>query len=307
MAPNKSTYPERTKKILRVTLLGSASNALLVLLKLFVGIVGHSSAMIAEAINSISDFLTDIIALIFIRISGKPQDKDHHYGHGKFETLASVVMAVVMISVGVLLLYNSILSIIGLGMGTLQLPRPSRLTLIVAFVSLLIKLFLYRYTYQWAGLLKSSALKAKALDHRSDTLALTAVLIGIAGAIFLDERWLFLEPLAAAVVSLFIIHMGWSVLRPAFNELTEERLSPEIEQEIEHLVLATPEVQGIRQLRTRSLGQGYAIEIDILVDGRMSVTEGHNITLIIEQELRHQYGAETHIAIHMEPAELPHL
>ena len=84
MAPNKSTYPERTKKILRVTLLGSASNALLVLLKLFVGIVGHSSAMIAEAINSISDFLTDIIALIFIRISGKPQDKDHHYGHGKF-------------------------------------------------------------------------------------------------------------------------------------------------------------------------------------------------------------------------------
>ena len=125
MAPNKSTYPERTKKILRVTLLGSASNALLVLLKLFVGIVGHSSAMIAEAINSISDFLTDIIALIFIRISGKPQDKDHHYGHGKFETLASVVMAVVMISVGVLLLYNSIISIIGLGMGRSSCPVPA--------------------------------------------------------------------------------------------------------------------------------------------------------------------------------------
>jgi len=137
-----------------------------------------------------------------------------------------------MISVGVLLLYNSIISIIGLGMGTLQLPRPSRMTLIVAFVSLLIKLFLYRYTYQWAGLLKSSALKAKALDHRSDTLALIAVLIGIAGAIFLGKRWLFLEPLAAGVVSLFIIHMGWSVLRPAFNELTEECLSPEIEGEM---------------------------------------------------------------------------
>ena len=279
MAPNKSTYPERTKKILRVTLLGSASNALLVLLKLFVGIVGHSSAMIAEAINSISDFLTDIIALIFIRISGKPQDKDHHYGHGKFETLASVVMAVVMISVGVLLLYNSIISIIGLWMGTLQLPRPSRLTLIVAFVSLLIKLFLYRYTYQWAGLLKSSALKAKAID----------------------ERWLFLEPLAAGVVSLFIIHMGWSVLRPAFNELTEECLSPEVEGEIMEIVLSTHRVEGIHRMRTRSIGGSYAIEIDLLVDGRMSVAEGHDITLIIERELRARYGTATHIAIHVEP------
>ena len=306
MAPNKSTYPERTKKILRVTLLGSASNALLVLLKLFVGIVGHSSAMIAEAINSISDFLTDIIALIFIRISGKPQDKDHHYGHGKFETLASVVMAVVMISVGLLLLYNSIISIIGLWMGTLQLPRPSRLTLIVAFVSLLTKLFLYRYTYQWAGLLKSSALKAKALDHRSDTLALIAVLFGIAGAIFLGERWLFLEPLAAGVVSLFIIHMGWSVLRPAFNELTEECLSPEVEGEIMEIVLSTHRVEGIHRMRTRSIGGSYAIEIDLLVDGRMSVAEGHDITLIIERELRARYGTTTHIAIHIEPSSHGH-
>ena len=294
MAPNQSTYPERTKKILRVTLLGSASNALLVLLKLFVGIVGHSSAMIAEAINSISDFLTDIIALIFIRISGKPQDKDHHYGHGKFETLASVVMAVVMISVGVLLLDNSIISIIGLWMGTLQLPRPSRLTLIVAFVSLLIKLFLYRYTYQWAGLLKSSALKAKALDHRSDTLALIAVLFGIAGAIFLGECWLFL------------IHMGWSVLRPAFNELTEECLSPEVEGEIMEIVLSTHRVEGIHRMRTRSIGGSYAIEIDLLVDGRMSVAEGHDITLIIERELRARYGTTTHIAIHVEPSSHGH-
>ena len=151
-------------------------------------------------------------------------------------------------------------------MGTLQLPRPSRLTLIVAFVSLLIKLFLYRYTYQWAGLLKSSALKAKALDHRSDTLALIAI-IGIAGAIFLDERWLFLEPLAAGVVSLFIIYMGWSVLRPAFNELTEECLSPEVEGEIMEIVLSTHRVEGIHRMRTRSIGGSYAIEIDLLVVG----------------------------------------
>lgn len=304
---SKRVYSERTKKIFRITILGSVTNALLVVLKLFVGIFGHSSAMIAEAINSISDFATDLIALVFIRISGKPRDEDHHYGHGKYETLASVVMASVMMGVGAVLLYRSSCTVIGLLSGHITRPQPSRLTLIIAIISLLLKTVLYRYTMRWACLLKSSALRAKALDHRGDTLALIAVLLGIAGAIYLGEGWLFLEPLAAALVSFFILRMGWSVLRPAFNELTEERLSPEIEQEIEHLVLSTPEVQGIRQLRTRSLGQGYAIEIDILVDGRMSVTKGHNITLIIEQELRTHYGAETHIAIHVEPTELPHL
>ena len=150
MPTNSNSYSERTKKILRVTLLGSASNAFLVLLKLFVGIAGHSSAMIAEAINSISDFLTDIIALIFIRISGKPKDHDHHYGHGKFETLASVVMAVVMMGVGLLLLYQSLGTILGLWRGTIVLSLPSRWTLLVAFISLLIKLYLHRYTHRWA-------------------------------------------------------------------------------------------------------------------------------------------------------------
>ena len=215
-------------------------------------------------------------------------------------------MASVMMGVGAVLLYRSSCTVIGLLSGHITRPQPSRLTLIVAIVSLLLKAVLYRYTIRWARLLKSSALRAKALDHRGDTMTLIAVLLGISGAIYLGEGWLFLEPLAAALVSFFILRMGWSVLRPAFNELTEERLSPEIEQEIEHIILATPQVQGIRQLRTRSLGQGYAIEIDLLVDGQMSVIEGHNITLVIEQELRTHYGAETHIAIHVEPAELPH-
>lgn len=301
MPTNKSSYSERTKKILQVTLLGSASNAFLVLLKLFVGIAGHSSAMIAEAINSISDFLTDIIALIFIRISGKPKDQDHHYGHGKFETLASVVMAVVMMGVGLLLLYQSLVTIIGLWSGTAVLSLPSRWTLLVSSISLLIKLYLHRYTHRWALRLKSAALEAKALDHRSDTLTLLTVLLGISGALFLGEQWLFLEPLAASIVSLFIIKMGWSVLRPAFDELTEVSISPSVEGEITGIIYATPHVEGIHRLRTRSIGGSYAIEIDLFVDGRMSVAEGHDITLRIERELRARYGAMTHIAIHVEP------
>lgn len=300
-------YSQRTQKILRVTALGSLSNALLVVLKLLVGLWGHSSALVAEAINSISDFATDLVALFFIRISGKPQDEDHHYGHGKFETLASVVVALVMVSVGTLLAYQSIEKVVDSLQGRLQLTPPSKLTLAVSLLSLLLKLGLYRYTKRWAIQLKSSALLAKALDHRSDTLALLAVIFGITGTLLLGEQWSFLEPLTAFVVSLFILRMGWIILKPAFHELTEKRLSSEVESEIEALVLSTDQVLGIRSLRTRSIGQCYAIELCILVPGEISVIAGHDITLLIEQELRQRYGTQTYITIHVEPEESSHL
>ena len=181
MERSASRLAPRTEKILGVTLLGSLSNALLVVLKLTVGLLGHSSAMIAEAINSLSDFATDLIALIFIRISGKPQDEGHHYGHGKFETLATLVMAGVMLGVGVSLLYRSLSTTLQLLLGRLVLPQPSRLTLLIAALSLIIKLVLYLYTQRWAQRLDSSALRAKALDHRGDMLTLCAVLLGITG------------------------------------------------------------------------------------------------------------------------------
>lgn len=148
MERSASRLAPRTEKILGVTLLGSLSNALLVILKLTVGLLGYSSAMIAEAINSLSDFATDLIALIFIRISGKPQDEDHHYGHGKFETLATLVMGGVMLGVGVSLLYRSLSTTLQLLLGKLVLPQPSRLTLLIAALSLLIKLGLYLYFYK---------------------------------------------------------------------------------------------------------------------------------------------------------------
>lgn len=301
---SRSGYSQRTQKVLRVTLFGSLSNALLVLIKLFVGIIGHSSALVAEAINSISDFTTDLIALVFIRISGKPQDADHPYGHGKFETLASVVMAGMMIAVGVLVFYRSLSDIIGFFFSGEALTRPSKLTLLVTIISLLIKIFLYRYTGRWAKLLKSSALQIKALDHRGDVMALSAVFLGLAGSIFLGDHWLFLEPAAASVVSLFILRMGWSVLQPAINELTEECLPPEVEEEIRSIAIHTTGVVGVHRLRTRSIGQRYAIELDILVEGSITVIAGHDITLKLEQELRQTYGEDTHITIHVEPEEL---
>ena len=295
MEHSASRLAPRTEKILRVTLLGSLSNALLVILKLTVGLLGHSSAMIAEAINSLSDFATDLIALIFIRISGKPQDEDHHYGHGKFETLATLVMAGVMLGVGGSLLYRSLSTTLQLLRGRLVLPQPSRLTLLIAALSLLIKLGLYLYTQRWAQRLDSSAL-------RTNMLTLCTVLLGITGAIALGPRGLFLEPLAAAIVSLCIIYMGWSSLLPACKELTEVCLSPEVEEEIRSIIYTAEEVQGINQLHTRSLGQRYAIEVDILVSGSMTVHEGHEVTIRLEQSLMERFGQETHISIHVEPA-----
>ncbi len=144
------------------------------------------------------------------------------------------------------------------------------------------------------------------MDHRGDMLTLVAVLLGIAGAIFLGDGWLFLEPLAAAIVSLFILHMGWGILRPAFNELTEESLPPEVEQEIRQIVCTTARVEGIGKLHTRSIGERYAIELDILVDGQITVTEAHDVTHIIEITLRERFGATTHIAIHVEPVDYSH-
>lgn len=305
--PASQALSQRTEKIIRVTALGSLSNALLVLLKLLVGLWGHSSALVAEAINSISDFATDLVALLFLRISGKPQDEDHHYGHGKFETLASVVVALVMVSVGTLLAYHSAETVLAILRGELSPEPPSPLTLVISALALLVKLLLYRYTQRWALALRSTALQAKALDHRSDTLALLAVIFGLTGTLLLGERGRFLEPLAAFVVSLFILRMGWIILRPAFHELTEKRLPPEIEQQIEEQVLRTEQVLGIRSLRTRSIGQCYAIELCILVEGQITVTAGHDITLRIEEELRQCYGAQTYITIHVEPEESRHL
>lgn len=298
-------YSQRTRKIFQVTALGSISNALLVVLKFAVGLWGNSSALVAEAVNSLSDFATDLIVLIFIKISGKPQDEDHHYGHGKYETLATVVMALVMVSVGTLLFYRSGQEVLGSIQG-LQQPTPSLLTLIISLLALAIKIVLYFYTTRWATHLKSSALQAKALDHRGDTFTLIAVILGLSGTLLLGDSWRFLEPLAAMIVSAFILRMGWIILRPAFQELTEKRLAPEVEKEIEGLVRSMPQIEGVRTLRTRSIGASYAIELCILVDGQISVTEGHDITLLIEERLRQQYGPQTYITIHVEPAGCSH-
>lgn len=290
----------REKQIFRVTLLGSVANLLLVVFKFIAGIVGHSAAMIADAVHSLSDFITDIIVIIFVAISGKPEDSDHSYGHGKYETLATAVIGIILFFVGVGILISGIKAIVGALQGE-PLQAPSLLALIAAVISIVVKEALYHYTVKRGKALDSSSVVANAWHHRSDALSSIGTAIGIGGAVFLGEQWRILDPIAAVVVSIFIIKVAVELIKPCIDELVERSLPEEVEQRIHALILQSPQVSSPHHLRTRRIGSCIAIEVHIRMDGQISLSEAHQVASDIEHRLKAEFGEKTHIGIHMEP------
>lgn len=290
----------REKQIFRVTLLGSFVNLLLVVFKFIAGIVGHSAAMIADAVHSLSDFITDIIVIIFVAISGKPEDSDHSYGHGKYETLATAVIGIILFFVGVGILISGIKAIVGALQGE-PLQAPSLLALIAAVISIVVKEALYHYTVKRGKALGSSSVVANAWHHRSDALSSIGTAIGIGGAVFLGEQWRILDPIAAVVVSIFIIKVAVELIKPCIDELVERSLPEEVEQRIHALILQSPQVSSPHHLRTRRIGGYIAIEVHIRMDGQISLSEAHQVASDIERRLKAEFGEKTHIGIHMEP------
>lgn len=290
----------REKQIFRVTLLGSVANLLLVVFKFIAGIVGHSAAMIADAVHSLSDFITDIIVIIFVAISGKPEDSDHSYGHGKYETLATAVIGIILFFVGVGILISGIKAIVGALQGE-PLQAPSLLALIAAVISIVVKEALYHYTVKRGKALGSSSVVANAWHHRSDALSSIGTAIGIGGAVFLGEQWRILDPIAAVVVSIFIIKVAVELIKPCIDELVERSLPEEVEQRIHALILQSPQVSSPHHLRTRRIGGYIAIEVHIRMDGKISLSEAHQVASDIERRLKAEFGEKTHIGIHMEP------
>ncbi len=290
----------REKQIFRVTLLGSFVNLLLVVFKFIAGIVGHSAAMIADAVHSLSDFITDIIVIIFVAISGKPEDNDHSYGHGKYETLATAVIGIILFFVGVGILISGIKAIVGALQGE-PLQAPSLLALIAAVISIVVKEALYRYTVKRGKALDSSSVVANAWHHRSDALSSIGTAIGIGGAVFLGEQWRILDPIAAVVVSIFIVKVAVELIKPCIDELVERSLPEEVEQRIHALILQSPQVSSPHHLRTRRIGGYIAIEVHIRMDGQISLSEAHQVASDIERRLKAEFGEKTHIGIHMEP------
>ena len=290
----------REKEIYKVTVIGSIVNFVLLVFKFIAGIVGHSAAMVADAVHSLSDFVTDIVVIVFVKISGKPQDESHDYGHGKYETLATAIIGVVLLGVGIGILVNSVTGIVDAFNGKV-LEAPSILALVAAAVSILSKEALYQYTVFKGKHLNSKAVIANAWHHRSDAFSSIGTLVGIAGAIFLGERWRVLDPIAAFIVSVFIIKVAVELVKPCIDELLEKSLSKEVEEKILSIVTTFPEVDQPHHLRTRRIGNNIAIEIHIRMDGTMSLKDAHDVTKKIETALKSEFGNETHIGIHMEP------
>jgi cation diffusion facilitator family transporter len=290
----------REREIYRVTLIGSAVNAVLIVLKFIAGIVGKSSAMIADAVHSLSDFITDVIVLVFVKIAGKPRDKGHDYGHGKFETFATMIIGLLLSLAGVGLLANGIDLVIKSCNGH-TLERPTMLALVIAVVSILSKEWLYRFTAAKGREVNSQAVVANAWHHRSDAISSAGTLVGVAGAMFLGDSWRILDPVAAIVVSLFIIKSGYDIMKPSVNELLESSLPEAQETEIRQLVLGVPGIISVHNLRTRRIGNGIAVDLHAKMDGSISLTEAHSRASAAEKAIRERFGTNAIINIHMEP------
>ena len=291
---------ERNKKIYQVTLVGGVVNVVLLVFKFVAGILGHSAAMVADAVHSLSDFVTDIIVLVFVHISGKPEDKSHDYGHGKYETLAMTIIGMALLVVAIGIVYSGIEKIVAWTRGEL-LEAPGMLALWAALLSIVLKEGVYRYSMVKARVLNSQALEANAWHHRSDALSSIGTAIGIGGAILLGQRWTVLDPVASVIVGLFIVKVAVYLLRDGIGDLMEHSLPDEVEDEILRLAGSVDGVTKPHELRTRRIGNHYAIELHILMDGDITLREAHEKASEVENLLRRKYGEETHVAVHVEP------
>ena len=291
----------RKRELMRITFVGSVGNLILLLFKFVAGIWGHSSAMLADAVHSLSDFVTDVVVIVFVNISSKPKDAGHDYGHGKYETLATSIIGLALLVVGVSLFWDSLHKVFDYWVLGEPLESPGWIALMAALVLILIKELLFQITYRVGKRQNSQAVIANAWHHRYDALSSIGTTLGIGGAILLGPDWHVLDPLAAMVVSVFIVKVSLELMIPAINDLLEQSLPKEVENEILSIISENPKVKEPHNLRTRRIGNDFAIEVHIRVDGDMSVREAHALTKEIERKLYQKYGNTTHVVIHVEP------
>ena len=274
---------------------------LLVIVKFIAGILGQSSAMVADAVHSLSDFLTDVVVLVFVGVSARPQDPSHDYGHGKFETLATLFISLALAGAAIGIIVSGALKFASWLEGA-ELPAPGKLALWVALLSIAVKELMFQYTARSGRKLESSALTANAWHHRSDALSSIGTAVGIGGAVLLGGRWTVLDPLASIVVGAMLLGVAWKILRPSMGELTDESLPAATEDEIMDILRSAPGVTEPHNLRTRRIGNRVAIEAHIRLDGAMTLQEAHDRTSEIERKLKERFGTEALITLHMEPA-----
>jgi len=290
----------RTQKAQQVTWIGAIINVILSLGKIFAGFIGKSSAMIADGIHSLSDLITDVIVIIFFRFSDAEKDDGHPYGHGKFETFSTFLIALVLFCVGLVIFYGGTSKILSVIQGEL-LPKPEIITFWVALISIVCKEGLFQYTKIVGKEINSQTIIANAWHHRSDAFSSIGVAIGIAGAIFLGNKWVILDPIAGVIVSFFIMKTAIELSLPSIQELMEASLPIETVQKIETLIMKDVEIKSFHKLRTRKIGEVFVIDVHIQLDNFISLVQAHNIAGALSQRIREEFGNRTQINIHTEP------
>ncbi len=292
----------REQTIQAVTIGGAVGNLVLAGFKLLAGILGKSSAMMADAIHSISDLVSDVVVLVMVRISSKGVDKDHDYGHGKYETLATVIVAVMLLIVGGELMLGGIDKVRTVINGD-ELEQPGSIALWASLVSIAVKEFLYQWTARVGKRVNSPAMITNAWHHRTDALSSIGSAIGIGGAMLLGGKWVVLDPIVGCVISVFIIIIAIKMAMPALHELTEGSLPEDVENDIVSIIESTDGVENVHALKTRQNGPVIILSAHIVVDPNITVSEAHKITVDAETAVREKFGKETLISIHIEPDE----
>ena len=291
---------KREKEIRRITIAGAVVNIVLTTLKIIAGILGRSAAMIADGVHSLSDLFSDVIVLIFTHISSKGKDRDHSFGHGKFETLATLIVSVMLVVVGADFMAKGVRKIIGVLNGEM-IPVPGMVAFWAAAASIAAKEILYHVTARVGKKINSPVVMANAWHHRSDAFSSIGALAGIGGAIILGDRWAILDPLASCGISIAIIAVAVKMALPSLAELLEASLPDEMENEIKEIAMSVEGVDDIHELKTRRNGISVIIDAHVVVDPDMTVVQAHDISTAVETALRSRFGAETQINIHVEP------
>lgn len=293
---------EILSRLRHVTLVGFWINAVLVLIKLFFGYWGHSDALVADGYHSFSDFLTDFMVLYFIGISFKKADSDHPYGHGKYESIGSLMIAVVLMIVAFGIGWGGVKTIVGAANGE-AIPRPDVWTIVVAVVSILAKENCYQYTMKYARRYDSSSLRANAWHHRTDAISSIATLVGVTMAYALGDSWRIMDPIMSIIIGVFIAISAVQIARPCVSELLEASLPlPEVNK-IHHIIRNVEGVRRVHNLRARSNGRALIVDVNIHVDPDITIREGHAIASDAENMLRHTYGPHIIIYMQVEPDE----
>ncbi|MBC7086754.1 MAG: cation transporter [Methanomethylovorans sp.] len=294
------TEKERSKIAVGVTINGMLINIVLTIFKFLAGILGNSAAMIADAVHSLSDLITDIVVIVGLKAAGKPADKNHQYGHGKIETLCATFVGVVLLIIGIEIILTGLEKIyVVINGGSLQ--QPGMIALIAAVFSVITKETLYRYTLNYAKSIKSDVVAANAWHHRSDAISSVGTMLGIGGAIGLGGKWVILDPIAAVILSFFIFKVAIEITYKNANELTEAALEKDVIEDIQHIIVSTEGVKDFHKLKTRKIGNNIATDVHIQVDKKLSLIEAHDICTEVEKRLREKYGKDSILYIHCEP------